>query len=60
MIENYSYSPKDKLGSGYSSEVFKGYDVRTGKSVAIKVINLHKIREKGHEDLLMREIKLLQ
>lgn len=59
-IESYSYSANDILGSGYSSEVFKGYDVRTGKSVAIKVINLHKIREKGLEDLLMRQIKLLQ
>ena len=59
-IENYSYSANDKLGSGYSSEVFKGYDVRNGKSVAIKVINLHKIREKGLEGLLMGEIKLLQ
>ncbi len=59
-IENYSYSQQDKLGSGYSSQVYRGHDSRNGKIVAIKVVNLQRVREKGLEEMLMREIKLLQ
>lgn len=43
-IENYSYFQEDKLGSGYSSEVFRGTDERTNTLVAIKVVNLAKVR----------------
>jgi len=42
------------LGSGYSAEVFRGIDERSGKTVAVKVVHLGRIREKGLEELLSR------
>ena len=59
-IENYSYSLQDRLGSGYSSEVFKGKDDRNHSPVAVKVVSLAKVRSKGLEEMLNREIRLLK
>ena len=40
--------------------MYRGGDVRNGKTVAIRVVNLQRVREKGLEEMLLREIKLLQ
>ena len=44
LIENYSYCLKDVLGSGYSSTVYRGKNESTGINVAIKVIEMKKIK----------------
>ena len=42
----------DKIGSGYSSNVYKGRDCNTGKDVAIKVIELKKLKNDVEKMLL--------
>jgi serine/threonine-protein kinase ULK/ATG1 len=44
-IEDYSYALNDRIGRGYSSEVFRGKNDLTQEAVAIKVIDLHKLQD---------------
>ena len=44
LIEHYSYCIPDVIGSGYSSTVYKGKDENTGDFVAIKVIDMKKLK----------------
>lgn len=58
-IGRYTYKFSEKIGSGFSSEVFKGFDCETsnyyvikGNNVAIKVINVDNMKSELHNKLL--------
>jgi hypothetical protein len=42
-IKQYSYSPADKLGKGFSSVVYKGINTFNGEEVAIKIVDLNRL-----------------
>lgn len=46
----------DIVGSGYSSFVYKGKDERNGEIVAIKVIDMRKLKNDVERYLLSNEI----
>ena len=44
-VGEYKYDPKDELGKGFSSHVYKGVEVdNPHKRVAVKVISLKKFK----------------
>lgn len=45
-IENYIFNYEDLLGKGNFGAAYRGYDVNTGKQVAIKVIKMASIKSK--------------
>jgi hypothetical protein len=47
IIGNYSYDPSDKIGSGFSSNVYKGINEKTGEMAAIKVFTFFIFLFKG-------------
>lgn len=51
-IENYIFKYEDLLGKGNFGAAYRGYDVNTGKEVAIKVIKMASIKSKVSEKLL--------
>ena len=44
IIEHYSYQLSDCIGTGCSSQVFRGRDERTGDTVAVKVIDMKSLK----------------
>ncbi|CAD8070380.1 unnamed protein product [Paramecium sonneborni] len=58
-FEHYSYSVNDQIGSGFSSQVFKGKNENTNETVAIKIIDRSKITNEVEEFLLNQEIRAL-
>lgn len=64
-VGTYRYLPKDLLGEGFSSKVYKGADPQQGSSfrysgeVAIKVINPAILQEEINAILLESELKML-
>ncbi|CAD8158675.1 unnamed protein product [Paramecium octaurelia] len=58
-VEHYSYSVNDQIGSGFSSQVFKGKNENTNETVAIKIIDRSKITNEVEEFLLNQEIRAL-
>ena len=60
-IEDYSYGLKDEIGRGFSSTVYRGINEKTKEQVAIKVIDLKKVKEvKGGKQMLEGEIEALR
>lgn len=59
-INDYQYNPKDIIGRGYSSTVYKGVDTRTQQLVAIKVVDMKLLEDELHRELLGDEIKALE
>jgi len=59
-IENYIFKYEDLLGKGNFGSAYRGYDVNTGKQVAIKVIKMASIKSKITEKLLENEIEILK
>ncbi len=59
-IENYIFKYEDILGRGNFGSAFRGYDVNTGMSVAIKVIPMASIKSGVTEKLLENEIGTLK
>ena len=66
-LADFSYGLSDIIGSGYSSQVFRGSNDLTGTnstnkghSVAVKVIDLRKLTDKVLQDMLMSEIASLR
>jgi len=57
VVDNYVL--ERVIGKGQFGQVFKGYDKRTGKDIAIKVIRRDKLTGKFIE-LLENEIKVLR
>ena len=58
-LDQYSYSPSNNIGKGYSSYVYKGKNDLTGtpssyldETVAIKVIDLKLLKGEVHRNLL--------
>lgn len=51
-VAEYRFSTADLLGSGYSSNVYKGIHIVTGDKVAIKVVQLNKLKSPLEERLL--------
>ena len=51
-IEHYIFKYEDLLGKGNFGAAYRGYDVNTGKQVAIKVIKMASIKSKVSEKLL--------
>ena len=43
-IKNYIYDPVQIIGSGFSSNVYKGLNELNGETIAIKVLELGKIQ----------------
>ena len=64
IIGNYEYNPSDWLGSGSFATVFKGYHVKTRHPVAIKELDMRKLRRiKDTEKLNINidyEIKIME
>ena len=63
QIGVYSYQTNKKIGSGYSSEVYRGKNDLTGTSlwnlgnlVAVKVIEMGKIKGQTFTTLLRNEV----
>ena len=52
VIGDYSYCLKDQIGKGYTSYVYKGKNEKTGEIVAIKTIEMSKIRNEIERSLL--------
>ncbi|CAD8142078.1 unnamed protein product [Paramecium pentaurelia] len=59
-IDHYSYAIDQEIGKGFSSRVYKGRDERTLENVAIKVIDMKKLKQSIHTQLLRNEIKALK
>ena len=59
-IKHFMYHPLDKIGSGFSSTVYKGTNTLTSKSVAIKVIDQTKVSNSVEKYLLANEIEALE
>ena len=59
-IENYSYGLNDVIGKGYSSQVYKGKNQDSEENVAIKVIDMHMLKNDINKLLLESEILVLK
>jgi len=59
-IKNYIYDPGMVIGSGFSSNVFKGHNEANGETIAIKVLELNKIQSEVEKYLLNNEINALR
>ena len=59
-IEDYSHGPRDIIGRGYSSVVYRGTNDRLKEKVAIKVIDLKSINGKPAKKMLEGEIEALK
>jgi serine/threonine protein kinase len=59
FVKNYSYGLLDYIGKGFSSEVFKGKNDSTGEIVAIRVIDMHKIKNEVQMFLLKNETEVI-
>ena len=59
-VEDYSYCLSHNIGKGYSSQVFKGRNDNTDETVAIKVIDMSKLKGEVHKNLLESEIDVLK
>jgi len=51
-IKNYIYDPAELIGSGFSSNVFKGMNELNREVIAIKVLELGKIQSEVEKYLL--------
>jgi serine/threonine-protein kinase ULK/ATG1 len=51
-IKNYIYDPAQIIGSGFSSNVYKGLNELNGETIAIKVLELSKIQSEVEKYLL--------
>lgn len=59
-IENYSYGLNDVIGKGYSSQVYKGKNQDNEEHVAIKVIDMHMLKNDINKLLLESQILILK
>lgn len=59
IIGDYSYCLKDQIGKGFSSLVYRGRNEKTGEIVAIKAVDMTKIRNEIEKALLSQEIYAL-
>ncbi|CAD8144929.1 unnamed protein product [Paramecium octaurelia] len=59
-IDHYSYAIDQEIGKGFSSRVYKGRDERTLENVAVKVIDMKKLKQTLHKQLLKNEINALR
>lgn len=59
-IKNYIYDPVQIIGSGFSSNVYKGLNELNGETIAIKVLELSKIQSEVEKYLLNNEINALR
>lgn len=60
IIQHFSYSLDNSIGKGFSSVVYRGVNDKTGGTVAIKVINLHQLKQSVLPSLLNAQIDILQ
>ncbi|CAD8144826.1 unnamed protein product [Paramecium pentaurelia] len=60
IIDHYSYAIDQEIGKGFSSRVYKGRDERTLENVAVKVIDMKKLKQSIHKQLLKNEINALK
>lgn len=51
-IKNFVFNQKDQIGKGYSSVVYRGIDDLTKEEIAIKVVELSKIKNEVQRHLL--------
>jgi serine/threonine protein kinase len=59
-IDHYSYKLSDRIGKGYSSQVYRGRDDRSNEPVALKVIDLKGLRDGVAREMLESEIAILK
>jgi serine/threonine protein kinase len=59
-IENYVFNLGNKIGEGSFSQVFKGADIMTNRSVAVKKVRIGNIKSKISRRLLECEISILK
>jgi serine/threonine protein kinase len=59
-IDNYIYKLEDKIGSGSFSQVFRGTDLNSNTTVAIKKVRVGEIKSKIAGRLLECEISNLK
>lgn len=59
-IDKFSYDINAPIGQGYSSQVFKGKNTSNNTLTAIKVINMHSLKDPIHLQLLSSEIDNLK
>jgi serine/threonine protein kinase len=59
-IGQYSYVPKDVIGKGYSSVVYRGCNDSTGETIALKLIDMKNVKGEVHKTLLANEIDVLK
>lgn len=57
-IRQYSYSPMDKIGKGFSSIVYRGLNTFNGEEVAIKIVDLNRLDMDLKKQLIQTEIRL--
>ena len=59
-LEGYDLSNAEFLGEGSYGKVFRVQCTKIGEKVALKQINMAKIKEQQLEDLLKRQIYLMK
>ena len=59
-IKNFVYNPKDEVGKGFSSVVYKGVNELNKEEIAVKVIELVKIKNEVQKYLLNNEMRALR
>jgi serine/threonine-protein kinase ULK/ATG1 len=57
IIKNYEFNTDDLLGTGSFAVVYKGRNIETGKTYAIKKINIEKIKTDYNSSKITRSIK---
>jgi len=60
QIGDYYYDPSALLGKGSFGEVYKAYSCTTQEEFAVKVIPKDKLATKKVEEVILREIEILQ
>lgn len=59
-IKNFVFNQKDQIGKGYSSVVYRGQDEVTKDDIAVKVVELTKIKNEVQRHLLNNEMRALR
>ncbi|XP_051912251.1 serine/threonine-protein kinase atg1-like [Hippocampus zosterae] len=59
-IDHYSYRLNERIGKGYSSQVYRGRDDLTNEPVALKVIDLKGLKDAVSKEMLESETAILK
>jgi serine/threonine protein kinase len=57
-LSDFTFGPKDQIGSGSFGEVFRASDTRTGREVAIKLVRVADMDENARQ-LFRREVEVI-